>query len=307
MNESSAPSAPSNSAGVYLIDAAVYVFRAWHSLPESIVDGSGVAINALYGFAGFLGDLHRRVGPQARVAVAFDESLTTSFRNRIYADYKANRPPAPADLKRQFLACQALCTALGLAWHADAEYEADDIIGTWAAREAAQGRAVVIVSRDKDLAQLLGPQDVWWDFAADRRLDPAGVVDKLGVPPAQVAELLALTGDAVDNIPGVRGVGPKAAQALLARYATLEEIYADLHGVAALPLRGARGLAQKLEAGRELAFLSRELARIPNDCPRVPALPAEPPRARADAEDTLQALGLGGRVRGRLQGFFAPA
>ncbi len=284
---------------IYLIDASVYIFRAWHSIPDRMTTPQGEPCNAVYGFAGFIADLLRRSNPQP-VFVAFDASLSTSFRNALYPDYKAQRPAAPLELKRQFAWCQQLCEALGLPWLAHAEWEADDIIGTWAEQGRAHGHAIAIVSRDKDLTQLLTPQDHVWDFAGDKVLDCDAVHAQFGVWPEQIADYLALTGDAVDNIPGVAGVGPKAASALLQAFGDLESIYQRLDEVPALPVRGARALAAKLEAGRELAFLSRQLTGIPTDL----ALDLPPRhRQKSDAEALLalcEELGFGKGMRERL-------
>ena len=249
---------------IYLIDASVYIFRAWHSIPDHIKTAQGEPCNAVYGFAGFIADLLRRSKP-APVLVAFDASLSTSFRNEIYPDYKANRPPAPIELKRQFAWCQQLCSALGLHWQADPRWEADDLIGTWSAQSKARGYQVGIVSRDKDLAQLIGVDDFLWDFANDQRMDNDGVKQRFGVWPEQIADYLALMGDSVDNIPGVAGVGPKAASALLQAFGSLDDVYRRLDEVPGLPVRGAKSLRDKLELGREAAFMSRRLSVIPLD------------------------------------------
>ncbi len=304
MNAPSATVAPVKATRVYLIDASVYVFRAFFSLPETMVNAHGAPINAIHGFAGFLAELKKRVGPESVIAVAFDESLSTSFRNRLYPEYKANRPPAPEGLKWQFSACRELCEALGLLTHSDEEYEADDIIGHWAGAARAQGQQVTVVSRDKDLTQLIREGDTWWDFASDRELDPAGVRDKMGVWPQQVADWLAFTGDAVDNIPGVKGVGPKAATAILEAFSSLDGVYEHIDEVAALPVRGAASLQAKLAREEEVARLSLELTRIPEQCPRVPQLEAGV--RVADAEQVARVLsqhGLGAGLARRLRIF----
>ena len=246
---------------VYLIDASVYVFRAWYSLPPDLRDADGNPTQALYGFARFLGDLIEQRRPQY-LAVAFDESLgATGYRERLYPAYKANREPAPAELKRQFALCREYCRHLGVAEYASEEYEADDLIGTLAARMRQHGLRITVVSRDKDLSQLVGPGDVFWDYGGSeyRYEDIAG---RFGVPPERMADYLALTGDSVDNIPGVPGIGPKTAAALMTAYATLEEIYADLAGTGLLSVRGAARLPERLALHREAAFLARSLTRI---------------------------------------------
>jgi len=197
----------------YLIDASVYVFRAYYSMPDDMVDGNGNPVNALYGFCRFLGDFMEQVTPEY-VAVLFDESLTESFRTEIYPLYKANREPAPADLKRQFEQCRRFVRALGVMEHSSPVYEADDLIGTLVHHGRRNGRPSTIVTRDKDLTQLLGKEDVFWDFAGKGKLRYEQIADSFGVCPEQIADFLALAGDAVDNIKGVPGVGKKTATML---------------------------------------------------------------------------------------------
>ncbi|CAN5349829.1 5'-3' exonuclease H3TH domain-containing protein [soil metagenome] len=251
---------------VYLVDASVYVFRAWHSIPDVMTDRTGRPMNALYGYARFLGDLLERVRP-GRIAVAFDASLAHCHRNAIYPAYKANRDPPPPQLERQFAICRELTSALGVLELADERYEADDIIGTLLALERAVGRCGVIVSRDKDLAQLIADGDEYWDYARDRRYGYADVAEVFGVCAAQIADYLALCGDSVDNIPGVPGIGPKTATVLLEQFGSLERLYANLEAVPALPLRGATSIARRLESHREAAMLARRLTAIVCDAP----------------------------------------
>lgn len=251
---------------VYLIDASYFIFRAYHSMPPDMTDPQGRPVNALYGFARFLCDLLEAERPLL-LAVAFDESLSSSFRNRLYPPYKANREPAPAELKEQFVRCRALCDVLGLAAYASAEYEADDIIGTLATRLRPRGYRVTIVTKDKDLAQLIRDDDCFWDYTAGERLSYAEIPQRFGVRAERIADYLALTGDAVDNIPGVPGVGKKTAAVLLDAHASLESIYENLPTVASLPLRGAQSVVAKLAAHRDTAFLARELTRIACDMP----------------------------------------
>jgi len=251
---------------VYLIDASVYVFRAYYSLPPDMRDGEGNSVHALYGFARFLGDLLERARPEY-VAVAFDASLATSFRNRIYPAYKANREPAPPDLALQFERCRDWCRHLGVAWYASPEYEADDIIGTLATRFRADGLRCTVVTRDKDMAQLIREGDVYWDYTGDARYHYRDIAERFGVAPERYADYLALTGDAVDNIPGVPGVGPKTAAVLMHAYESLDALYAGLDGVARLPIRGAAKLAARLAEHRAAAYLARQLTAIHCEMP----------------------------------------
>lgn len=251
---------------LHLIDASVYVFRAYYSMPPDMRDGEGNSVHALYGFARFLCDLIERTRPEY-LAVAFDASLSSSFRNQIYPAYKANREPAPPDLLLQFERCRHFCEHLGVAWYDSREFEADDIIGTLATRMRAEGLRTTIVTRDKDMAQLITPGDVYWDYSGDTRYYHDQIAERFGVAPDRYADYLALTGDAVDNIAGVPGVGPKTATALLRHYASLEDLYARLDTVRDLPLRGAAKLVDRLAMHRDAAFLARELTRIRCDMP----------------------------------------
>jgi 5'-3' exonuclease len=251
---------------VYLIDASVYVFRAYYSMPPDMTDRDGNPVHALFGFARFLGDLIERAKPRY-LAVAFDESLTSSFRNQIYPAYKANREPAPPDLKLQFERCREFCRHMGLAEFGSAEYEADDIIGTLHARFRRQGHCTTVVTRDKDLAQLIREGDIYWNYADNLQLRHHEIEEHFGVPPERYADYLALTGDSVDNIKGVPGVGPKTAAVLMKTFASLEELYDNLDDVAALPIRGASKLAARLTEHRDAAFLARRLTEIARDMP----------------------------------------
>jgi 5'-3' exonuclease len=250
---------------LYLIDALPYVFRAYFAIRE-LTSPQGEPVQAVYGFATFLLQLLQQE-PLTHVAVAFDESLTTSFRNTFFPAYKANRTLPPPELERQLTWCQAVARTLGLTVLVDQQYEADDLIGTLAYQATRQGLEVVVVSNDKDLMQLVAPTVTLYDFARQRRYTPAGVVAHLGVQPAQIPDLLGLQGDAVDNIPGVAGVGAKTARLLLQTFATLEALYAALERVETLPVRGAKTLRHRLVAGRDMAFLSKRLATIAVDAP----------------------------------------
>lgn len=254
----------SGSDLVHLVDGSLYVFRAWHSMPDEFHDHEGQAVNAVHGYTRFLCELLERSRAE-HIAVAFDASLTTSFRNAIYPAYKANRDLPPPQLVRQFSLCREISAALGVTVLNDHEYEADDLIGSalWGLR--AHGFRGVIVSADKDFGQLLGEHDQQWDFARDRRWGAAGVFEKLGVHPHQVADYLALCGDAVDNIPGVPGIGAKTAAALLAHFGSLDAILERVDEVPYLSIRGAASCAARLRENAEQALLYRRLTRIALD------------------------------------------
>jgi len=246
---------------VYLIDASVYIFRSWFSMPDDFVNAAGEPTNAVYGFTGFLCSLLEQTAAE-HVAVAFDESLSKSYRNDIYPEYKANRDPAPEELKRQFVWARSVAEAMGLQCFSDHRYEADDLIGTLADYWRSRGHPICIVTSDKDLAQLVGDSDHWWDFSRKQKLDARQLTEKYGVAPAQMADFLALTGDSVDNIPGVPGVGPKSASALLTHFGDLDSLYDRIEEVAELPIRGARSLQKKLAEHRDAADLARRLTVI---------------------------------------------
>lgn len=250
----------------YLVDGSLYVFRAWHSMPDDFRDADGFPANAVHGYTRFLCDLIEREKP-AHLMVAFDASLTTSFRNELYPPYKANRELPPVELERQFTLCREVTRAMGVTELADPVYEADDLIGSMLWTLRAQGMRSVIVSADKDFGQLLGEHDRQWDFARDRRWGPDGVHDKLGVHPHQVADYLALTGDSVDNIPGVPGIGAKTAAALLQHFGDLETVLERVDEVPFLRLRGAEACARRLREHADTARLFARITRIALDAP----------------------------------------
>ena len=289
-----------SQAPLYLVDASLYVFRAWHSMPNEFHDRDGWPTNAVHGFARFVLELLERERPR-HIAIAFDEALDSCFRNTLYPAYKANRESAPEELKRQFVHCKALCVALGLPVLAHQDYEADDLIGSALHAARAHGHRGVIVSADKDLSQLLAGLDEQWDFARGQRWSSAGVKARHGVEAHQIADYLALTGDAVDNIPGVPGVGPKTAAVLLAHFGSLDALLARVDEVAFLRLRGAASVAAKLREHRAQALLWRQLTTIALDAPLQEATVF--PRGTGDAAHLLalcESLRFGPLTRRRL-------
>ncbi|MEO5565779.1 MAG: 5'-3' exonuclease H3TH domain-containing protein [Luteimonas sp.] len=292
---------------LYLVDASLYVFRAWHSMPDEFHDADGWPTNAVQGFARFLLELLERERPR-HIAIAFDEALDSCFRNGLYPAYKANREPAPEELKRQFGHCRALCEALGLVTLSHQAFEADDLIGS-ALRHARQhGHRGVIVSADKDLSQLLQGFDEQWDFARGQRWGMDGVKARQGVHAYQVADYLALSGDAVDNIPGVPGIGAKTAAVLLAHFDTLDALLERIEEIPFLRFRGASATAAKLRAHREQALLCRQLTTIACDAPL--GHDGDFARGPTDAAALLalcQAMGFGPLTRRRLQELWTPA
>lgn len=202
--------------------------------------------------------------PESPIAVIFDAKGKT-FRDDIYSDYKANRPPMPDDLRAQIEPLHTIIRAMGLPLIIQDGVEADDVIGTYAQQATEKGIPVVVSTGDKDMAQLVSEHVTLVNTMTETVMDIAGVNEKFGIPPSLIIDFLALMGDKVDNIPGVPGVGEKTALALLQNLGSVEDIYANLDKVPTLEVRGAKSLAKKLEDNRDKAFLSYELATIKLD------------------------------------------
>lgn len=238
---------------LYLIDGSAYIHRAYHAVAP-LSTSAGRPVNAVYGFTTILRRLIRERGPQY-MAVAFD-TRGPVFRHGLYADYKANRPPMPEDLAAQIEAIHETVRAFGILSLMAGDQEADDLIASASACMSGQGVEIVVVSGDKDLAQLVSGRVQMWDPMKNLVLDEAGVAAKYGVGPGHLLDYLALTGDAADNVPGVPGIGPKTAARFIAEYGNLEALYAAAPG-----FRQSRAVTSLLEH-RELAFLSRDLVRL---------------------------------------------
>lgn len=251
---------------IHLVDASPYIFRGFFSLPASMTGKAGSPVNAVYGFTQFLVRLIEEEDV-THLGLAFDKSLTTSFRNEIYPPYKAQRELPPPELTAQLDWCREIGRAVGAATYVDLRYEADDLLAALCHQLEPAGHELVVVTSDKDLAQLVSEQVTLLDFARGEYFGPEEVLEKFGVRPRQIADYLGLAGDSVDNIPGVKGVGKKTAAALLAAFDDLDAVYQRLDEVADLPIRGAKSLRDKLEAQRETAFLSRRLATVAIDAP----------------------------------------
>ena len=235
-------------------------------MPDDMVGKDGNPVNALYGFCRFLGDFIEQVNPE-HIAVLFDESMTDSFRTEIYPAYKANRDPAPEDLKRQFGQCRRFTSALGIMTSSSPRYEADDLIGTLVEHGRTVNRPSTVVTRDKDLAQLVSHNDIFWDFAGKGKIRYDDVRGVFGVHPEQIADFLALAGDAVDNIKGVPGIGKKTATVLLESFGSLDGIYENLDKVHEINVRGSKTLGERLATYKDDAILSRKLTGIACDAP----------------------------------------
>ncbi|MBM69030.1 MAG: DNA polymerase I [Haliea sp.] len=251
-------------APVVLVDGSSYLYRAFHALPP-LNTSKGEPTGAVKGVISMLRRLLKDY-PESPVAVVFDAKGKT-FRDDLFAEYKAQRPAMPDELRAQVEPIHAIVRAMGLPLICEPGVEADDVIGTLARQATERGRPVVISTGDKDMAQLVNEHTTLVNTMTDTRLDEAGVEDKFGIPPSRIIDFLALMGDKVDNIPGVPGVGEKTALALLQGLGGLDDIYAGLDRVASLDFRGAKSMAAKLEAERERAYLSYQLATIKLDVP----------------------------------------
>ncbi|QPN45369.1 DNA polymerase I [Priestia aryabhattai] len=254
-----------SQAPLVLVDGSSYLYRAFHALPP-LTTSKGMPTGAVKGVLNMLKSLRKQY-PDSLFAVVFDAKGGT-FRDAMFAEYKANRPSMPDDLRVQVEPLHASVKALGYPLLCVEGVEADDVIGTLARSSAAQGRPVIISTGDKDMAQLVDGHVTLVNTMTGSVLDVAGVHEKFGVGPEHIIDFLALMGDKVDNIPGVPGVGEKTAVGLLTGIGGgLSDLYANLDKVPALAIRGAKTLPAKLEEHRDAAFLSYELATIKVDVP----------------------------------------
>ncbi len=253
----------------WLIDSSIYIFKAWYTCSD-IDDINGNPVNAVHGFLDFVYRLLASEQPQ-RIAFAFDESLKTSHRKKIYPEYKANRPPAPESLRRQFQYCRRFLKAFGIYEDASPLYEADDLIGSWAARLRAEHIPVNIITADKDLAQLIHQGDYWWEYERGQKLDSKAILKKFKVKPQQIADQLAIAGDKSDNIPGVPGVGMSTAAKLLRRFDTIDNMLSHIPEISSMQIRGASRIQQLITDHQDTIRLARQLTGIVCDIETTPA------------------------------------
>jgi len=250
--------APAKGDHVFLVDGSSYIFRAYHALPPLNRKSDGLQVNAVLGFCNMLWKLLRDMPPDNRpthLAIVFDKSETT-FRNKLYPDYKAHRPPAPDDLIPQFALIREAVRAFDLPCLEQGGFEADDLIATYAREAGERSATTTIVSSDKDLMQLVSDKVTMYDTMKDRRIGIAEVIEKFGVPPEKVVEVQALAGDSTDNVPGVPGIGVKTAAQLIAEYGDLETLLKRA-GEIKQPKR-----REALIANAEKARISRQLVLL---------------------------------------------
>ncbi|HET9061892.1 MAG TPA: 5'-3' exonuclease H3TH domain-containing protein, partial [Candidatus Binatia bacterium] len=263
-------------AVICALDVSFFTFRAYHALPP-LNTSAGLPTNAIHGVANMLEKLFRLHKP-SHAAAAFDMPGPT-FRNEIYPAYKANRQEPDAELQAQFPYVRRLIEAMSIRSFGDPRYEADDILATLAKRLSAAGHDVVLVTGDKDLMQCVTEHVTLYDPIRDLRVGIPEVIAKFGVPPSEVVDVQALMGDSTDNIPGVKGVGPKTAAVLIQHFHSLENLLARTAEIESLDVRGAASIRRKIEESVDEARLSKRLATVDDSI---------------DLDVTLDALAIGG-------------
>src|SRR3569833_246832 len=252
---------PGKGDHVFLVDGSSYIFRAYHALPPLNRKSDGLQVNAVLGFCNMLWKLLRDMPEDNRpthLAIIFDKS-EVAFRNKIYPEYKAHRPPAPDDLNPQFALIREAVRAFDLPCLEQGGFEADDLIATYVRPACGRGAPATIVSSDKDLMQLVTDCVTMYDTMKDRRLGIPEVIEKFGVPPEKVVEVQALAGDSVDNVPGVPGIGIKTAAQLINEYGDLETLL-QRAGEIKQPKR-----RESLIEHADKARISRELVLLDNN------------------------------------------
>ena len=255
-------SSENSLAPIVLVDGSSYLYRAFHAMPP-LTNSKGNPTGAVKGVINMIRSLVKTY-PESCIVVIFDAKGKT-FRDDIYPEYKANRPPMPDEMRPQIEPIHNIIKAMGLPLVVIQGVEADDVIGTYAAQATALKIPVIVSTGDKDMAQLVNEHVTLVNTMTDTTMDPQGVVDKFGIGAELIIDFLALMGDKVDNIPGVTGVGEKTALGLLQGIGNLDAIYADLEPVRELSIRGAKKLPEKLAAEKDKAYLSYELATIKCD------------------------------------------
>ena len=290
-----------NESRAHLLDSSIYIFRAWFSLPENWHSPEGWPLNAVYGYTRFLLEFLDGHTP-VHCAAAFDESLGSCFRNDIYPQYKSSRELPDEALAFQLTACKMVTGHLGIACYAGPRYEADDYLASLARLYRETGIPVSILTRDKDLGQIIqGPKDLWCDYAAGISLNDEAFTAKYGVHPGQFADYLALVGDPIDDIPGVPGVGAKTASRLLQAYAGIEELGLHLDTIGDLGLRGAARIQTNLKEHWPQVLLAKRLTLLEETIPELekPAPFVLTQHALESTVAYLEELGLAGPLTRR--------
>lgn len=258
-----------NNQTVWLIDSNIYIFRAWFVRKQMSYDKQGNEIHAVRGFLRFVYYVIKNQQP-SQIAFAFDSSLKDSHRRKLYPAYKAQRRSTPDNLRLQFQYCRQFLTALGFVNQHVNAYEADDIIGTWAKQAQKQNMTCHILSGDKDLAQLIRNNDVWWDYGRREALNSGKVKKAFGVWPKQIPDQLAIAGDEADNIQGIQGIGMSTAAKLLRRFSSVDVLLSRIPEIERMQVRGAKQLQQLIDQHQDLIRLNRQITGIYCDIPDLP-------------------------------------
>lgn len=254
---------------LYIIDASIFIFRYYFSMPSNWFASNGRPTETAYGYALWLIKFLLNEKPE-NVVACFDESLTTCFRNDIYPDYKISRALPDDDLAFQLLACKHITEQLGVSSYASDKYEADDLAGSFAKYCGKNKIPYSILSRDKDLSQLLAfGESCMWDYPDKTPLQHDEVKEAMGVEAKQVADYLAIVGDSSDDIPGVPGVGPKTASALLSHFGSWLDIKKKQSEIANLPVRGAKKLQEKISEYEEQIDMALQLTTIATEATKA--------------------------------------
>ena len=274
----------------FLVDASIYIFRYYFSLPDAWNASNGRPTSAVYGFALWLLKLLKNENP-SYIAVCFDESLSTCFRNKIYPEYKINRLLPDEDLAFQLLACQELTRLLGVSTFASKKFEADDLIATLCAKKPDYKHFVL--TRDKDLGQLVSDKVYLWDYPNGDLVDKDKVKKAHGIVAQYIPDFLAIVGDPIDNVPGVPGIGKKTAAALINHFGDWQNIKSSVDDIAHLPLRGASSVREKIMQFQNQVDMSIRLTRLRRDALNRKVFNLErKPVQRTKLETLLSSLGV---------------
>ena len=273
---------------LYLVDSSIYVFRGWQGVPADTRNRFDEPDNAVQGFTETLCHIIENHRPTMMLC-AFDECFRKGIRNQLYPAYKADRPPAPADLAPQFARCKQVAQAMGIMTLGSDRVEADDIIGHFAGMASRQELPVTIVTGDKDLAQFISARDLYWDYGRRAIATYDEVHKRFKIKPEQIPDWLALSGDKSDNILGVPGVGPTTAARLLNKWNDLDTLLANLGEVSMMRFRGAPRVSRLLYEHKATIALARSLTGLIND-DRLPQDLAGCERVPRDEQPLFQAL-----------------
>lgn len=249
---------------LYLIDSSIYIYRAWQTLPSSITNANGEQANAIQGFTDTLAHILSEKKPDY-IACAFDKSARTGKRYKIFPQYKADRSPQPPELKIQIDRCMQIASAMGIPTFSSTQVEADDIIGRFAQVAHNAQQPVTIVSADKDLVQYIGEDDIYWHFSHKQQWNYRQLSKQFKIRPDQIADMLALCGDKVDNIPGIPGVGKATAARLLKKWKTLDNVIENHQAVKTMSFRGAPQVGALISEHADTIRLARQLTGLIED------------------------------------------